>query len=290
MASGGSYYWLDADSGTLHLTGQMPASAPTVPSARTLTFMGAGNFVISGAINNANGYPVNLVKSDSDTLTLNGTNTYTGLTTVNGGTLAGNGIIAGPVTILPGATLAPGGSTIGALTINSALTNAGTILIRLDKSGATLTNDAITGLSVLNCGGTLTVTNVGANVLTAGDNFEIFSAANFVGNFAAANLPPLGAGLLWSNRVTTDGTLAVVLGAVAPQFGQVAYRNTNLIVSGSGGAAWAGYSVLASTNLAVPLTNWDVTATGAFDGAGNFVFTNNLAPGTPQQFFNLRIP
>ena len=290
LTSGGADYWLDSDSGTLALAGQIPSSAPTVPSARTLTFMGAGDFLVSGAINNANGYPVNLVKSDSGTLALNGTNTYTGLTTVNGGTLAGAGTIAGPVTILPGATLAPGGSAIGSLTINNALTNAGTILIRLDKSGATLTNDAITGLSVLNCDGTLTVTNVGANFLTAGDNFKIFSAADFVGTFAATNLPPLGVGLLWSNGVAANGLLAVVLGAVAPQFAPVAFQGSNLIFSGSGGAAWAGYSVLASTNLAVPLTNWNVVATGTFDGAGDFVFTNNVAPGTSRQFFNLRIP
>ncbi len=290
LTSGGGYYWLDSDSGTLNLTGQLPSSAPTVPSARTLTFMGAGDFLVSGAINNANGYPVNLVKSDSGTLTLNGVNTCSGLTTVNDGTLAGSGVIAGPVTILPGATLAPGGSTIGSLTVNNALTNAGTVLIRLDKSGAALTNDSITGLSVLNCGGTLSVTNAGANILTAGDNFRIFSAADFVGDFAATNLPPLGVGLLWSNDVAVNGTLAVVLGAVAPQFAPVAFQGASLVFSGAGGAAWAGYSVLASTNLAVPLTDWGVVATGTFDGAGHFIFTNQVAPGAPEQFFNLRIP
>jgi len=290
LTSGGSYYWLDSEGGTLNLAGQLPASAPTVPSARTLTFSGAGNFMVSGGINNANGYPVNVVKSDSGTLTLDGVNAYTGLTTVNGGTLAGSGVIAGPVTISSGATLSPGDSAIGALTINNALTNAGSILIRLNKSGATLMNDSVTGLSVLNCGGTLIVTNVGPTPLTAGDNFDIFSAAGFTGNFAATNLPPLGVGLLWNNRVAADGTLAVVLGAVAPQFAPAAVQGPNLIFSGSGGAAWAGYSVLASTNLAVPLTNWGVVTTGTFDGAGNFVFTNNIAPGTPRQFFNLRIP
>jgi len=290
LTSGGSYYWLDSDGGTLNLAGQLPSSAPTVPSTRTLTFMGAGNFMVSGGINNANGYPVNVVKSASGTLTLDGVNTYTGLTTVNGGTLAGNGVIAGPVMISPGATLSPGDSAIGTLTIDNALTNTGTILIRLAKSGTTLMNDSVAGLSVLNCGGTLTVTNVGANLLTAGDDFGIFSAAGFTGNFAVTNLPPLGAGLLWSNRVAADGTLAVVLGAVAPRFAPVTFQGTNLIFSGSGGAAWAGYSILVSTNLTVPLTNWGVAATSTFDGAGNFVFTNNVAPGTPRQFFNLRIP
>ena len=290
LTSGGQYYWLDSESGTLALAGQLPSSAPTVPSARTLTFMGAGNFVVSGAINNANGYPVNVVKSDSGMLTLNGTNTYAGLTTVNAGTLAGNGIIAGPMTILPDAILSPGGSALGSLMINNALTNTGTVLIRVAKSGAARTNDAIAGLSVLNCGGTLTVANVGPDPLTAGDSFQLITAANMVGNFAATNLPPLGVGLLWNNRVATDGTLAVVLGAVAPQFASAAAQGTNLVFNGSGGAAWAGYSVLASTNLAVPLTNWSVVATGTFDGVGNFEFTNPVAPGTPRQFFNLRMP
>ena len=44
FASGGGFYWFDSDAGTLNLTGQIPASAPSVPSGRTLTFMWAGKF------------------------------------------------------------------------------------------------------------------------------------------------------------------------------------------------------------------------------------------------------
>ena len=51
----------------LNLGGLIPSSAPTVPSARTLTFMGAGNILVSGVISNANGYAVSLVKSNTGT-------------------------------------------------------------------------------------------------------------------------------------------------------------------------------------------------------------------------------
>jgi len=48
--------------------------------------------------------------------------------------LAGKGIVASPVTISTGAALAPGNDGIGTLTINNALTNNGTFVIRLNKT------------------------------------------------------------------------------------------------------------------------------------------------------------
>ena len=47
--------------------------------------------------------------------------------------------------------------------------------------------------------------------------------------------------------------------------------------------------MLATTNVAMPLNQWPCIATNAFDGGGNFNFTNSPAPGTPQTFYLLQL-
>ena len=65
---------------------------------------------------------------------------------------------------------------------------------------------------------------------------------------------------------------------------------SNLLLSGSDGTPKANCSLLASTGLALPFKNWTVIATNTFDGGGNVQFTNPIDPGTPQQFYILRVP
>jgi autotransporter-associated beta strand protein len=121
---GGGFYLLQSDAGTLNLGGIISSVAT---GTRTFTFQGSGNFYVSGSIQNGSA-TVNLVKTNSGTLTLAGTNRYTGSTTMNGGTLlvngalaggpvtattgtlGGSGSIGGPVSIQSGSTLVPGGS------------------------------------------------------------------------------------------------------------------------------------------------------------------------------------
>jgi autotransporter-associated beta strand protein len=252
--------------------------------------MGAGNILVSGIISNANGYAVSLVKSNSGTLTLNGVNTYTGPTTVAGGTLGGAGTVAGPVTVLPGATLSPGSSAVGTLTINNALTNNGTISIRLNRAGTILTNDNITGISTLAYGGTLQLVPSGDQI-TVSNSFKIFYASSYR-NFFTNIIPPTpGTNLLWNtNNLPVNGTLSVALGSNKPQFGQVSLAGTNLVFGGAGGAAGYNFSILSSTNLAAPVTNWAVSSSGMCDSYGNFIVTNGLSPNNQQQYYVVRIP
>lgn len=268
-----------------------------------------------------------LAKNGFGTLTLAGTNTYTGTTAINAGTLAlggagfiantrnisvgsgavfdvsavagftvgaaqtlsGSGAVNGAVAIA--GTLAPGiGGTMGTLTLSNAPVLNGTTAIKINRNNGAPLNDQISLSSdAITYGGTLTVNNIGAP-LTVGDSFKIFSATNYSGAFTTFNLPPLGAGLAWNTGALTNGVLTVVMGAVAPQFRQISQAGTNLTFSGSGGAAGAGYSLLGSTNLQLPLTNWSLILTGAFDNAGNFTLTNGVDPLAPGQFYELRIP
>ncbi len=63
-----------------------------------------------------------------------------------------------------------------------------------------------------------------------------------------------------------------------------------LVFSGNSGVGYANYYLLSSTNLAAPVTNWARLLTNQFDAGGNFNFTNPMAPGAPQSFYQLQIP
>ena len=296
---GGSFYVFQSDAGTLNLGGVISSAAT---GTRNFTFQGAGNILLSGSIQNGSAV-VNVAKTGSGTLTLGGANIYTGTTTVSngtllvngsigtgalsvyGGTLGGNGIIAGPVSILSGGTLAPGNST-GLLTINNMLTLSGTTVIELNKSVPT--NDVVSGMSTVNYGGTLTVNNLGGT-LAAGDSFRIFYATNYSGDFTSFNLPALGTNLVWNTAALSNGVLSVALGPVAPQIGQISLTGTSLLLSGSGGAANYPFTIVASPDLSVPLTNWSVVGTGAFDANGNFSFSNSIDPEAAQEFYDILV-
>ena len=82
-------------------------------SGNALTVNGTGNTLISGEIAGVNG---SIIKDDSGTLTLTGTNIYAGGTAVNGGTLLVNGTAGtgtGAVTVSNAGTTLGGTGTIG---------------------------------------------------------------------------------------------------------------------------------------------------------------------------------
>jgi autotransporter-associated beta strand protein len=207
--------------------------------------------------------------------------------TVQGGTLAGNGTINAPVTVNAGGTLAPGGSlAIGTLLISSPLTlNVGsTTMARLDKAAAI--NDSVSGIGTLTYGGTLTVTNL-AGTLAEGDAFQVFSAAANSGNFAAMNLPALGAGLAWS-WTPENGTLTVVKAAIPPVlsgYGPLSGSSFPLTFSGPSGQT---YKVLMSTNVALPLPSWTVLTSDTF-GASPVTYTDTGATNV-HRFYRITSP
>ena len=65
--------------------------------------------------------------------------------------------------------------------------------------------------------------------------------------------------------------------------------STNVIVSGTNGLPGEAYYLMATTNLAVPLTNWISVATNVFKSEGNFACTNAIPPEMPLRFFSLRV-
>jgi autotransporter-associated beta strand protein len=307
MEPGGTNIVIQSDAGVLDLDGALQYIG-SFTAGRSFNFAGTGDTTVNGPILYSSVAPVSVGKWGTGTLTLSGNNSYNGETTVSegtlnvsgsladgavnvtGGALGGTGTIGGPVTIFPGGTLTPGDQTIGSLTVNNSLTNEGTVSIRLDKSAEGLTNDSIRCTGTLAYGGTLRLVALG-DPLTVGDSFQLFDATSYAGAFASLTPQTPGTGLIWNtNDLVANGTLSIALGNDHPQISQIALTGTNLIWSGSGGAAAAIFSVLSSTNLLRPLTNWEVIANGIFDTNGNFTLTNGLAPPFSQQFFLLRIP
>jgi alpha-galactosidase len=69
----------------------------------------------------------------------------------------------------------------------------------------------------------------------------------------------------------------------------VGMNGSNLILGGTNGMPGGMYYVLASTNLALPLSDWVPIATNFCDGNGVFSFTNP-APAGPVQFYMLQVP
>ena len=59
----------------------------------------------------------------------------------------------------------------------------------------------------------------------------------------------------------------------------------NLLLSVTGGLAGGSYTLLTSTNVALPLSSWTTNSTGNFDSFGNVTVTNAIDPATPQRFF-----
>ena len=74
----------------------------------------------------------------------------------------------------------------------------------------------------------------------------------------------------------------------APQFCGTATTGNNLVFSGTNGTPGWSYYVLASTNLLPPQTNWNIILTNAFDGLGNFNFTNDTLANA-QEYYQLSV-
>lgn len=60
----------------------------------------------------------------------------------------------------------------------------------------------------------------------------------------------------------------------------------NVVLSGTGGTPGHGYAVLSTTNLNPAV--WTPVVTNAFDGSGNFSYTNAVSLGTPKLFLRIQ--
>jgi autotransporter-associated beta strand protein len=232
-----------------------------------------------------------LIKKGSGTLYLDGYNSYSGTTVVSNGTLGGIGTITGPVVVRSGAALAPGDNSIGTFTVGSTPTLQGSVVMQVDRNGGSPINDLLeAGSAPLVYGGTLVVTNSGAD-LQVGDSFKLFNTAGgYSGSFTVVSQTPNQTVTWNTSSLTVDGTITV-----ATVGSPIANYPTNITYSVSSGTlslSWPsthlGWVLQMQTNsLSKGLsTNWA-------DIAGSDTITStNISIGTtnPAVFFRLRMP
>lgn len=75
-----------------------------------------------------------------------------------------------------------------------------------------------------------------------------------------------------------------------PVVTSLAIKGANAVFVGTNGLANGTFYVLTATNLTLPRSSWTRIATNAFDGSGNFNFTNPVTAGSPQSFYILQLP
>jgi len=300
ITSGGSYYLLQSDAGTLNFGGTISASS-TATGTRTFTFQGAGNFLLSGQIQNGSATTINVAKTNSGMLTFSGSNAFTGTVTnwlgtlmingsiacpvtIAGGSLGGSGSIGGAALIESGATLAPANLGAGTLTFESSLTLGASSESFFQINKSLKTNDSVNITGALAFGGTLLVTNLAGN-LAAGDSFQLFTAGTFSGAFSSLMLPPLGPGLAWNTNALASGIISVI-STVAPRFNSETRNvNGNFVFDGAG-AAYSAYDLLAATNLSQPIT-WLLVTSAIANASGSFQLPDLQATNFPSRFYRI---
>jgi glucuronoarabinoxylan endo-1,4-beta-xylanase len=264
-----------------NLTLNAGGGALRIASGLTLTIsnpmVGAGNLLCGGG----------------GVLRIAGTNSATGNLIVSNGTLAllGNAACGNAqLSVSNSATLDVTALTVP-LGIGNRIALAGSLLATVNKTNFT----SLLVASNLTYGGTLALSNTGP-ALAYGDTIKLFSASNYSGGFTVIAPAAPGVGLLWNtNWLSVNGTLFVTSTNPAlmapPHITSIHLHGATIALAGTNGnAPGTAFYTLASTNAALPVTNWTVVATNAFGAGGGFLCTNPIDFTQPRQFFLLRLP
>lgn len=99
------------------------------------------------------------------------------------------------------------------------------------------------------------------------------------------------------NNDTDEGTFDIVLNGAGVLPPSPNIHDVSLTAVGNNGFQFTftnsnnvTFSVLASTNLGLPATEWTVLGTATNIGGGLYQFGNPISPGFPQRFYRLRFP
>jgi hypothetical protein len=264
---------IGSSSGTLNLNGGVLAVAGDIAAGGGTS----GLNVNAGVVNLQPPGDATPGRVVVDTLALDGVISNAASVTVSN--LSGNGtLVSAATTVLD--SFGPGGDNVGIMTVEGALTLAGTTTVDWQKAGAVVTSDLVQGMASVAYGGTLVLTNRDGASLAAGDALKIFDAGSYRGLFTGIVPNSPGPNLLWDTSVLTqNGTLKVA--AVPALSGAMTFSGTNLNLSLTG-ATNQLYAVLTSTNVALPLSQWLPLTNGVFT-TNPLVFKTSR--DTPERFF-----
>ena len=187
--------------------------------------------------------------------------------------------------------VSPGGGIagpIGTLTVTNGINLGGTAWMKLNRSSSPNSDRLVSSTaSIINYGGTLVVTNIGAQ-LHAGDTFMLFSAAARNNSFTLV-LPNY---YVWNtSQLNASGQISVTSLMSLPSITNVDYSNLSggsITLNANNGVVNGPVSVLTSTNLASPLSNWTTVTNTTFDSNGNLSVSVTANPSSPQNFYLLQ--
>ena len=239
-----------------------------------------------------------LLKTDGGIWILSGSNTYTGPTTVSNGTLLINGNASAATNtwlVVSNATLGGLGRIGGVVNFQS----GAFALFTVDPTAANGYSNS-TYLTFTNAV-FLTNVTVAVSLPSALGNGTYVLATNFVGFTTNGSLTyvahggALGSG--GSGRVSVAGQNLVLTisgvtnasaGPVQPAFASVTLSGTSLTLTASNGTPNSVWTLLQSTNLTVPASQWRTNRTGTYNASG-WLITNFVRPTTdPIEFFILK--
>ena len=211
----------------------------------------------------------------------------------SGQLINGNGIIRGILDTTAGGTVSPGGGIaggLGTLTATNHINLGGTAWMKLNRASAPNSDRLVSSTaSIINYGGTLVVTNIGAP-LQPNDTFTLFSAASLnASTFSSIVFPIYTA---WNtNNLGVNGSVTF-LGNSKPAITNVDFSGLatgSITINAGGGNPNGPVNVLTSTNLSLPLSGWTTNTATTFDGNGNLSLPITVDPTLPQSFFVLQV-
>jgi fibronectin-binding autotransporter adhesin len=282
--SGATTSIIKVGTGTFALTGSSSYTGSTVISNGVLALANGGS---DGSI----GSSANIVVNAGTVLDVIGRSDHT-MPLSSGQVICGNGTIRGILDNSNGGTVSAGDGITGALgtltvtnTIN--LAGSGVTWMKVVRGGSPSSDHLVSSTAgVINYGGTLVVTNVGAP-LQPGDTFTLFPAGTRNNSFSSI-LPNYTT--RDTSQLNTQGKITFT-GFTHPAITNVDFSGlltSSSITITAIGAPNGPVTVLTSTNLLLPVANWTTAATATFDGSGNQSISVPVDPTLPQSFYLLQ--
>jgi autotransporter-associated beta strand protein len=311
---GGNPYIVVSNGSFLALSG--PIVTETGNNPRTLILGGAGNGLLSGAVNDVTLPTASLTKADAGTWTITSTNSAIGTLTVSNGTLVLNGQWTGPATIAStnasttgtltgsglvsnltvsaGGKFVPGGyGSVGNFTVSNLLSLQGATYISLNKSLAQ-SNTIVKVMTIgttnvtATAGSSLVVSNLGP-ALVAGDAFYVFNQGVTNGDLVSITSGfTLASGLVLSNYLAVDGSIKVVQ-TINPNPGpiQFAVSGNTLTLSWPTNSGWTlqAQTNTLSVGLSTNSANWFDVPNSSLVTTTNIIMNRT----NPAVFYRLRL-